>query len=216
MGCSSWLSSLFYSLSVKKHFRSYLLGEYWFVFVGVVGGVGGPLVCLMRCPGWHSVKFWFVALAFTIRRTTSALPVPAAFSLRSSAQCWHRRQLSCPNSPHRPPSLAEGKPEEIPVTKSCKPSGTEVHFDRTRSSAACRCPETWFNCSSPASLWAELARAPCAGMNAVGVEHSSSFWHSRRCWVPDFYVIECLQSCAVACWHLGWFLARIEGGWLGC
>lgn len=111
-----------------------------------------------------------------------------------------------------PSSLVVVKPEEIPITKSCKPSGTEVQFDFTHSSAAYRCPETWFNCSYPDGLWAELASAPCAGLNAVGVEQSSSFWHSRLCWVPDFDVIELLQSRAVARWRLDWFLIRIEEG----
>ena len=39
MGCSSRLSSLFYSLSMKKHFRTYLLGVFWFILYLLEWGV---------------------------------------------------------------------------------------------------------------------------------------------------------------------------------
>lgn len=111
-----------------------------------------------------------------------------------------------------PKLLAVVKPEEIPITKSCKPSGTDVQFHFTHLSAAHRCPETWFNCSCPDGLCSELARASCAGLNAVGVEPSSSCWHSQPRWVPDFYVIQLLQSPAVARWCSDRFPACIEEG----
>lgn len=97
-----------------------------FVVAGGVGGVGGALVGLMRWPRWGSAKFWFVALSFMVKRTTSACPVPAAVSPRSLVRCC----------------LAVMKPGETPITKSRKTSGTEVQFVFTQPSAAHRCPET--------------------------------------------------------------------------
>lgn len=96
----------------------------YFVVAGGVGGVGGALVGLMRWPRWGSVKFWFVALSFTVKR--SACPVPAAVSPRSLVCCC----------------VVVMKPGETPITKSCKTFGTEVQFVFTQPSAAHRCPET--------------------------------------------------------------------------
>lgn len=96
MRCSSRLSSLFYSLSMKKHFRTSLLGVCWFILYLLEDLLFAWWDALGRVL-WSSGLL--LAVSFMVKRTSSAWPVSAAVRLRSLAYCWRRRLLSCPNPP---------------------------------------------------------------------------------------------------------------------
>lgn len=102
MRCSSRLSSLFYSLSMKKHFRTSLLGVCWFILYLLECWVVLEDLLFARWDALGRV-LWssglLLALSFMLKRTSGAWPVSPVVRLRSLAYCWHWRRLSCPNPP---------------------------------------------------------------------------------------------------------------------